>query len=208
MPLLQSNPSPFCRCLSGWPLAMRSLIGQVFVFCGVASKSTVSWGYGPFPFFVDDQTIVGGVSWSVTAVSWGCFVLDFMELQLFAMCWDHTTGKILRWQRMSKTSSLAPSRLVSDQHSHAYRRVERTKGLAKFPCDIQIDVSILPLFVQLSESCYSFLNSVVQLFDIYHIGTAKSSKVLEVWWTLSLSFCSSSSGQVSPWLHRWLQLSF
>lgn len=63
----------------------------------------------------------------MTDDSWGCLVLDLMVL--FVTCWDHIILRILRWQRMSKASSLLSSLSVSDQHSAEYRSVERTQAL-------------------------------------------------------------------------------
>ena len=61
LPLLQSTPGPFCWCLSGWPLSMVSLVGQVFFFRGIVSSSTACYGYGPCSFVVNDQITEGSV---------------------------------------------------------------------------------------------------------------------------------------------------
>ena len=70
LPPLQSIPSPFYLCLSGWCLAMLSLVGKVFVFfMGLfpVVGPIATLGYGPCPFFEDSQTI-GSVT--VAASSW------------------------------------------------------------------------------------------------------------------------------------------
>ena len=160
----------------------------------------------------------------MTAVSWGCFVLDLMELwyaetiQPIRSCAGSTCQRHQVW--------LYFFQWVSSTRMH--REVSKGHRLCKisFWCpDWCFDLTtICPTLWNL----WCFPSSAVQLFDSVSISTAESSTVFEVvhlpWWDLcfqveqwgwncwlarwtwSLSFCSSSWDQASLRLHRWIQL--
>ena len=96
----------------------------------------------------------------MTAVSWGWLVLDLVEL--FVIYWDHITHKIWRWQHMSKASSLALSRSVSVQHSHAYRIGEKTQALWNFSLVSRLTLRSLHT---LSYSLYAAEAFLILLFS-------------------------------------------
>ena len=82
----------------------------------------------------------------MTAVRWSYFDLDLMEL--LVLCWDHTTPKILCWQRVSKALRSASSLLVSVKHSHAcIQKWGKNTGIVKFQLGVQIDATVSPHLV-------------------------------------------------------------
>ena len=94
--LLMSFWMTSCHDVFGWP-------GSLFLWDGFQSYSLLGvrsmFIYSKWPDHWRRHFLI-------TAVSWGCLVHG-LDMELFIICGDHTTSKILHWQCMSKASSLA-----------------------------------------------------------------------------------------------------
>ena len=88
-------------------------LDDLSLWCLGSARSSFSVGWFPVVQLVRIRSMFIRWKWPnhwrwrflITAVS--CLVLELIEL--FVICWDHITHKILHWQHMSKASSLASS---------------------------------------------------------------------------------------------------